>query len=321
MLPQTDQNATFIVDTKDAITQFWTSDFLRNPERLINRYGAAKTNGWSIENLSFINPGQEQDWSEDRDNPIKLANQFLEEGRAAKDPYKLSLAEANFQHAGRPRDEQEVRALRFEVEGDFVGAAKEHLALHNDQQALRLFWKARAYEEIYKNTTFSRTIEHRAAAFKVMHKSPASSINFLDFLFDEISGPANGRILADKLWLDIGNELIVALAAVPDEKINWNNIYSKLEQIRSAGLLLDNTYALAEIAFRANKYVEAIAIWDHDPDSAAKSDGYKKAKAETTAYPEQLVWLSRLDQHERLIRVYRDNIGNCSELSACGAGL
>jgi hypothetical protein len=106
----------FIVDTKIGIESLWNSMYLKAPAELLKKYPVATANGWKVDDLTLIQPGQEMDWAEDRDNSSMLGELFFNEGLATRDPYKLALAEANFRRAGQKDRELEARALRYEVE-------------------------------------------------------------------------------------------------------------------------------------------------------------------------------------------------------------
>lgn len=297
----------FIVDTKDGIERFWNSDFLKKPVELLKLYPSSNANGWEAEDLTFIQPGQEENWFEDRDNPLKLAKQFLEEGIAKKDPYKLRLAEANFKRAGKSYEERNARALRLEIEGNYLGAAREYLELDDLKKSLRLFWKAKAYKEIYINNSFANTIEHHAASFEQMSKSLASCQSFLDLLYNEITGANLANIFEDKQWLELGHSLIRELSKLTDDDIRWAQIYSKIEKMISEGFELHRTKELAEIAFRAGRYQDAIEIWDADPGLVNKTLSYKEAKSRTEHFPKNIKWLVELGKYENALEVYEEN--------------
>jgi len=297
----------FIVDTKEGIERFWNSSVLRNPGELLKLYRAAESGGWSVDDLTWIQPGREGDWTEDRDNPDELAKQFLGEGLANKDPYKLRLAEANFRRVGKSAEEQGARAARLEIEGEFEQAAKEYLGLGDNESALRLFWKAKAYGRILEQSVFASTNEHQAATFTLSPKSPASCKSFLDFLYNEITSANRAKFLADKHWGDIANSLVAALAGLPADASNWASAYSQIEMMMAQGFDLTQTGELAELAFRAGRHKDAIMIWESDPTVSQKSDSYKLAKAETEDYPNNLTWFQQLRKYDRIVQSYEEN--------------
>lgn len=156
-----------IVDTARALEEFWSFAIAPDFEDLIDSYSSRFD--WRPENLTKVLPGTDQSWSQNRDDPRQLGNDFLSRGRAGKDPYLLSRAVQNFEAVGDEASAAEARALKLSYEGKLREAGRVYASLGRVEEALQHFWQSRAYDDILllgeKNAQLSHSIRHRAAAF------------------------------------------------------------------------------------------------------------------------------------------------------------
>jgi hypothetical protein len=89
----------FVVDSEEGHNKFWRFTTLDARRDLLALYGSEPS--WTSEVLGGMMPGDEQSWSEHRDDPLQLAERFAQQGYLEKDPYLLNLARQNYMRAGR----------------------------------------------------------------------------------------------------------------------------------------------------------------------------------------------------------------------------
>jgi len=298
----------FIVDTKKGIEKLWNSRAVRAPEDLLRRYHDGGNPGWQADDLSFVQPGRAVS-TDDRDDSARLAEQFLQEGRAKGDPYKLLLAAANFRRAGRHQDAQRTEALRAEVEGRAVEAGELYLELGETDDALRCFWKARAYNKIAKVPEFENSAEHQAAAFMTAPISAPACRTFLGYLADAARTPLRRQMLAADGWTSVVKELAERLASIEPGELDWKRVYAQLQELREVGLDVAPTGALARIAYRASEYKDALRIWDAMPSPPIKDRAYVESRARTESFPDNLRWFSELGDPQAVVAAYEIHAG------------
>lgn len=292
----------FVVDTEAAIEEFWRAPLLRDKSVLLSKVPRAKDNGWQPEDLSIPQPGFAESWSQDRDNPEQMGQQFMEQGLATGDAYLLSLAAANFRRAGNLRQATLCEAQQNEFAEDFRKAGQLYLEYGDTAKALQCWWRGENDELIAEQFGAVESLEVRASRFLVRTQhDPADLSQFLDFLGHELAGPRRHSILSDRRWKRIAERLVVLLAEERDELQNPKIILAQLLGLRTAGLSFAQSAAFAHLAFAAEDYPLAIQIWESLDKTARESREYRVAKAHAEPFPESISYLASLREYERIV--------------------
>lgn len=297
----------FVVDTSDAINQFWKTDHLRSLDALVNQYSAATKHAWSAEDLSYMQPGFDESWSADRDDPLKLAEVFREAGIAERDPYKLRLAENTYSRSGRDQEALECRAIRLEFEDNLTEAGHAYMKLGKSDRAMRCYWKARNYNELRGKREFADTVEQRAADFMAGGRSSTECEKFLEYLHDHGIQHHKDRLISDNQWPAIIETLLDRVSQSTFDKKKWPHIYGMFTAIQESGVDFDITKGLGEIAYKARMFEHAIRIWESTDGLQRDRKEYLEAKSNTAAFPEVCRWLNRLGKHNDILQKWETN--------------
>jgi hypothetical protein len=297
-----------IVDDTEGLKTLWNNEILKSIDSLMNKYDSAKKNGWAEDFINYVQEGFDQNWLEERDDPIKLGDLLHEAGIYEKDPYKLKLAAANFRRGNKHQAALQCDAERYEIENNFIKAAQIYLKLKDTKKALRCFWIAESFADILNQPDFTDTIEQRAASFMISSKSEAECTKFFDFICDEVKGGSRSRVITDQLWTKIIDHLLDNFKDV-SAHLNWQKIYQQVKELQGYGVLAENRLAIANIAYNAKEFTDAVAIWETLSISLTKEIKYKKAKAFTTSYPERIKWLAEIGNHDEIVKSWSDNRG------------
>jgi len=175
-----------IVDDDEGIKTLWDNDAIKSFDDLFKLYPNATKLGWDASVINYVQKGVEDNWTQDRDDPLLLAQEFRMSGRAEKDPYKLRLAEANYTRCKQPANAKLCRAERYEMENQLSKAGKLYLEIERTKKALECYWLTGDFSTIANNRNFGNTAEQRAASFHLGNHSEAESEHFLHFLLEQL---------------------------------------------------------------------------------------------------------------------------------------
>jgi len=297
------KNMLIIVDDDEGINFLWENRQIQALDTLIEAYKNSSKYGWNSELINYVQEGTENIWDQNRDDPESLAKEFHQSGFAERDPYKLRLAEANYYRCGEENLAKLCRAERYEIEEKFREAGKLYLELSKKEKALENFWKAEEFNIIAQTQEFENTPEQRAAHFYLGDKSKEETEHFLEFLLEQIKGSAKFKFIWDPLWKKFVDQCLSVGLTLPK---SHNKIYSLLKELEINGFKPSNTVQYAQLAFQAEDYIYAIELWEENP-SSQNNQQYYKAKSITADYPDNLDWLDKLGDHNKIITEYLKN--------------
>ena len=292
-----------IVDDDEGIDFLWKNRQIKSLDKLILDYKNASKYGWNTDLINYVQEGTENIWSQDRDDPESLAKEFHQSGFAKRDPYELRLAEANYYRCQKEYDAKLCRADRYVIEKKFRKAGELYLELHKEEKALENFWKAEEFKLIAKIQEFENTPEQRAAYFELGNKSKEETEHFLEFLLEQIKGPSKTKFVTDRLWTKFLNRCIDVGLDLPKSN---KKIYSLLRELESNGLAPTDISKYANLAYHAEEYKHAIELWDNSPVQQDTKQ-YFKARSVTEDFPNNLIWLDKLRDHDSIIKEYLKN--------------
>lgn len=300
------KNRLIIVDDDKGIESLWDRDDLKSEEQLLGKYISKTLNEWTPDMINYVHSGRAESWSEDRDDPLKIAEDFRDSGRAERDPYKLKLAETNYMRANSPALAKLCRAERFELEDNYSAAGELYLELNQSDQALRCLWRAGRFELISKTAGFAQSMEHRAASFMMGEKSEIECDKFLQFLCDQLESDRKFKILTDASWIPVLDKTMEAVSNFACGSLKLS-LFNKLKMLDMEGLSSSRKDSYAQLAFSVDDYKTALSIWESLPEATRKTKEYSKAKAYTAEYPDNLRWLREIGDNLEIIRQWRQH--------------
>ncbi len=290
-----------IVDDDNGISELWDNDALKNLENLLRCYKNAEKHNWNSDVVNYVQKGQESNWSEDRDNPQNLAEEFHKAGLAERDPYKLRLAEANYMRCKQEGNAKLCRAQRFEMEGNLVEAGKVYIELRRIDNALKCYWNAKDYQTILDTTDFASTPEHRAASFHLCARGLQECKKFLTYLEQQVNQATGWQYYGNPQWTELVDECIESILKHPEvnatDIIPLYNIIKKLEEIN---LTPNDRGKYAELAYLTKDFAGAVQYWE--TKGAPTSDiKYNNAKAHTESFPDNLKYFAKANNCQKVV--------------------
>ena len=259
----------FIADTEAGLNEFWKFFEKFDPDVFVTKYKKYiqhhKANGqfpWSGDDLVKIQPGSQENWDKDHDDPGKLAEEFFRSGLRLKDTYKLRLAIQNFQASNKPDKAFECEGWLLEFTGEYEKAGERFEKLGNVEKALQLYWKAAAFKKIAGFN--ENSLENKAAAF-MLSPTERSLTDSRDFLNEIAAGIKTKQIFPDNIWATLISEIVKYIANRNKESAlppyEWSAILSTVQEFSQLGLLPKTEERYLELLrARATPYPEKLEV-------------------------------------------------------------
>jgi len=300
------KNRLIIVDDDKGIESLWDDISIKSLENLLKRYQPASKYEWIIDNINYVQKGVEDNWTQDRDDPLTLAEGFHTAGLAEEDPYKLRLAEANYKRCGQQSNAKLCCAERLEMENLLTLAGEQYLELDRTIRALECFWEDGNFRAIANCVKFSNTPEHRAAIYYIGENGSSESKRFLDFLYTQIKKPNDARISRDRQWKKMLDRCLESIVKNPKEE-DFERIYSLIKEIEIKGLSPSDKKKYAQLAFYAKEYNHALSLWESGDTSQIDIRDYYIAKANVSPFPSNLPWFEKMKEYSMIKKAWTDN--------------
>ncbi|MEX2489235.1 MAG: hypothetical protein WD356_06850 [Pseudomonadales bacterium] len=306
-----------IVDTQNGIEQFWPFAIDENQQELVDSYESR--NKWSVSDITRILRGGRTNWEQSRDDARQLGQDFFVRGKHGADPYLMERAIQNFEYVGDEASAAEALALKHEYENNLTAAGDVYATrLERLDKAVDCYWKDDAFSEIVdlgnRRTELATSLRHRAASFMLGRNDARSTLKFIEHVYSETKGDieVERAIVTDSKWHSILEYACQALAKHAENSeisdADWKRVWHQIDGLNEAGVAIPQSVALARIAYRAGHLSIAREILDkNSQDPEDSEDWIIKVFAETASYPENLLWLQDLGQHDRIIRIYLEN--------------
>lgn len=311
------RNRLIVADTREGLDRFWRryfensalDDFIEKYRPLWRRMD--KPFPWTADHLVKIQPGKQEDWVHDRDDPAELAKDFERRGRSTRDSYILQRAADNYRLAGLEDSALRCDAYRYEFDGEFVEAADHWVKLGKQDRAKDLYWKARAYLQL--SNIRDGSLEQRAAQF--MAEPNEASIEYIKRLLSDIEQSLEGGLTrADEVWGDIIEELHRDLLDRTTEQdllpFEWQSLWQQATKYERMGLLKRQA-ELQQLEVRATPYPEKLEILQRVRAGAERiAASYRQYKGTALKAPQVEIVLHALssmsadDELETLVNQY-----------------
>ena len=296
-----------IVDDDEGIETFWDNDLIKDFNNLLYMYNNSNKLGWDSNVINYVQKGVEDNWTQDRDDPLSLAKEFYISGITEKDPYKMRLAEANYYRCEQPSNAKLCKAERYKMEKQLSKAGDVYLEISRAEEALECYWSAGNFSVIANNRNFLNTAKQRAATYYIGNHSEAESEHFLQFLLEQLSITDSYKISWDNQWKKILNVCLESILKFQSDS-NFERLYSLIREIEKKRLSPSNLLHYAELAFLAKDYEYAVGLWEKSPASHDNLFNYKVAKAFVSPYPLNVKWLKDIKNFEKIVQEWEKNI-------------
>lgn len=263
------ENRLFIADTEEGLKNFWKYFEKYDPDIFVKKYKkdshSTKTDEsfhWTPDDLVKIQPGSQENWEKDHDNPEKLADEFLKSGLRLKDAYKLRLAIQNYTAAGKKDKARLCEGHLFELQGEYGLAGGCFEELGNREKAIQLYWQAEAFDRII--AFGENSIANQAADFMIHFekKSLTESLALLSAFFEAIKA---GLTRPDQVWAKvIGAVIKHILQNNPENSLpiyEWSNLYKTVSELHQQGLFSKSDERMLDtLRVRATIYPEKLEV-------------------------------------------------------------
>lgn len=251
-----------IVDTREGLESFWRIFSSCELKEYTNRYKElTKKDEWdSSVHLVRIQAGEPQDWEKDFNQPIELAEQFMQAGRQNQDAYLLERAAQNWRLIKQEVKAIECEALSCEFREEYKTAGEFYQQLGRINEAERCYWKARSFGNIADLN--SHSIFDKTAKFMI-HPTSFDFQETKKLLDWVVKSFGDGTLKPDEVWGEVLVKLYQGLLDKSEENAlkvhEWEEYYKQVVDFRNRNILsesLDNK--LEYFSVRAKPYPEKI---------------------------------------------------------------
>lgn len=306
-----------VVDSADAFDDFWR--FATDPDfidQLMEKI--SNPNSWK-ESINYLVRGREETWSGERINQREQASEYATQGKRKRDPYLLRQAALAYKSAIDELEAGRCLALALEFEEKLKDAGNRYQTLALHDEAFRCYWTGRHFANLCNLAAevpiFASRLETRAADF--MANNTGAQGTFISEVVRAVLGDPTWRngIVIDPTWRFVFTKLAEQLVKVVGQEsvsVSWSELFAMFSLLYQEGVAIDEQH-LAQIAYRASELKHAIAIWERIGN--LDREEYKRAKANLVAFPENIVWLSRLREHEEVLSQWRTQRANLPNIA------
>ena len=303
-----------IVDTRDGFERLWRCAQDNSADHLIL---PKIKNGLSLwgELIEGMSMGRPDDLT--RDTPmdhVENARTYEADGLARHDAFMMRQAAQSYRQAGDMLKYRECRAFAFEFDEQFFEAGQAFLEGGFYLHSLRCYWQAGrpGWDAIVAHLNTSPVVATRMeyAWAAALTNRQTSAGRLADLLDGFVSRLADVKLRDEHLTLPVWPEALETLLSAVDmqwpptaagEALLRAHIVPALDRLQAYRWPLPYGPG-ARLYYRAERYVEAVQLWDRA--TTPKPNSYGRARALIEPYPATLAALNRLGLREDLIRAY-----------------
>ncbi|MEZ4942840.1 MAG: hypothetical protein R3D58_18360 [Saprospiraceae bacterium] len=260
-----------VVDTEKGIDVFW--DYVKiegHPLTLLQKSRAPEA--WE-DRLGLMQPGSDRSWGDEREDPLEVAEQYMQDGLDRKDPYFLRQAATLFKRVLQQEKYHYCMGYAFWFEGKYEESGEDFFQSKKYDKALLSFWTGAAYQKIASH--FSDGAVGYAARLEVRFSNLVSgefTLQGLQLFLDQwtsliVPDEYNGDLI-DINWSNALRNLkdkIVSLR-ISGEQESWLIIWGYIRGLKNKGLTIFPDI-LAEFSYRAKDYKSMVETgYDKHPD-------------------------------------------------------
>lgn len=299
-----------IVDNRDIIQSFWR--FATEPseiDRLIER--ARISDKWrDPKSIAHLFRGRPEEWSGQYIDPHEQAREYAEQGKRKRDPYLLRQAALAYRSIDDEVKARECLALAAEFEGKFREAGDRYRDLGKYDEAFRCYWRGREWQSLCnlaaRDARWTSRLESRIADYMAHNEGLPDSSLLRELRLATGDDDWLGEAKTDATWQGVFAELAARLskaAKAGDRTIAWTEVHHIFRRLSEYGIPVNENHR-AMIAYTASDFGEAVRLWERSGDT--NRGEYYRAKAHTTSFPDNLLWLQRVKDHAEILRRWRE---------------
>jgi hypothetical protein len=258
------------------------------------------------------------------DDPRSVAFELKRKGRALRNPSLLRRARAYFAMLGIDEEAAYCEASALTYEEMFLEAG-ELFARHGyAQEAGEAFWAGMCWEKLLswhsQNVTAEiDSAEGASAHFASFMVARGDDTEAIEQLIERLERHISAAVFGERAirqWRRVTATLSERLARLSHDALtssSWSLAGKVLERLSKSGFL-DSTKSAGDAFFRATNFYKAVECWE----SAAETTGqdYFLAKAAVVGFPENLLWLERARDPERIIEEWERSGPDPSKLQS-----
>lgn len=301
----------FVVDHEAEYDRFWR--FATDPillDKLHKRVSnvqdwepATDTAGNKERLTTGLVKGPDGDWDGQPIDRYQQAKDLEEEGARSRNAYLMWQSALNYRSVRREFEADRCLARAAEFENNLLEAGDKYQQIQLFEDAFRCYWSAEAFKRLIQlvelRPEYTNKIESSAAAF--MDGDTIASKTFVSRI---------AAATTDMQWIDTTKkdmtwrkvfERLTERVAAGATNLSGEEAYRLLLVMSSSGIPVSDKN-LATAAFNAERYEDAIVIWERQ--GAVNSDDYRKAKALSSSFPNNLRWYDKLGDHESVLRLW-----------------
>jgi hypothetical protein len=269
----------FVVDTEEAKNNFWKYIYDKKTFDSILATINEDTEEWN--NLcGLLVESSPKEMTESEVDLIQLANQKEEEGLKKQDYFILRQAGGLHSRNGNERRSNFSYGSAAEIQEEFKSAAEYFKECGESEKAFDNYWRAREYKALIDLAVSEKSLQLRMETkFAQLVTKPNVDIfqNVCANLNDYCKKPENKLLFStDSRFKDILHETLENFIKNGNFILNqWDRIYTSLEVLENTRIYLPDIL-MARVAVRAEKYFQAVEIFEKNSDFSSKE--YKTAK-------------------------------------------
>lgn len=307
-----------IVDTTEAIDKFWRFARGQGYEDLVSQYKSSEGT-WQLANLGLAIKGDAQAWQENAiDDNADIGRQFFDNGYETRDPYLLERAANRFDRVGDESNALRSRAWACHFREDYSQAGRMFARIPDVPHALDDFWLAGDHSDfvnLARNKGAAGDPRFHAARYLGSRCREEDARAMFSALDSAIAGTGATVGHADKHMREVLNAAFVTVVArlehSPDDERVRSVSLGDYACVTSVSIRLDwiphPSIGYAVLMAIGGQHDVAAQAWKamRRPD-ADTPEVLVHALANATPFPENLSYLRRLGDFDRILAETRD---------------
>ena len=259
------------------------------------------------EKIDYIVRGSQEAWTGESIDITAQAYEYKNQGYSARDPYLLRQAALSFRSIVNRIESVKCFALAFELEERFDEAGNTYLEAGLYEEAFNTYWKGQEFSQIQKliqeYSSLARHIRSRISNF-MADSTIGVSEALITELREMLSNTASQSEFLDNAmtWHSVFREILQRL--VQTNTFPWGTAYSMLKLYLALNPDLDQE-SLGRIAYRAGFHKDAIQYFEAAHNTELRE--YFDSQAKENQFPNNLIWLYKLNKPEEIIQNWEEN--------------
>lgn len=314
-----------IVDSKESLEEFWQISSQSKQAQLLN---LGNLSGWSSDDLGGFETGSSFSWSEDRDDPLLIAQQYETHGRENFDVAALRSASYYYRLGGDEEKKLYNEAMALEFDSKFAEAAEVYAELRCFRDGCRCYWAQGMWDKIvdiqrrfpeiggdklYQAATLltatSRDIGEewveRVLDGLIAHNEIRSRPDSIEYPSEEIGYSSFMPNLIDRVLARLDQ-------STTSSQKEWRGVAKKISATypRLGLSRTENDSKLPELFYRCGDPEQALSLWNERSSQKSRPLGavpewVARAEAAMKSSPGQIRVLGSLGDHAAIVNAWK----------------